>query len=106
MLPFYIRFQAGEPARRYSLLYYIATDGASKITPHHDHHNHKHLKSLEGDDSELGGFTMTFSAAASNPTYNHMITFTPGFEHIQKVLGYGFEMKHVNEGEMLFVFLG
>lgn len=95
----YFLIQAGEPPRRYSLLYYIATDGGSTITPNLDHRNYNHLKSVRGEDSELGGFTLSFSAAASNPTYNHMITHTPGYEHIQKVLGYGFEMKHISEGE-------
>lgn len=83
-------------------MYYFATDGVSRINPTFDHHDRNHLQSLAGYDSELGEFKVSFTSSASVPTYDHMVSYTPGYEHIQTVLGYAFNMRHVNSGKFRF----
>jgi len=89
--------QANEPLpSKVSLMYYFVTDGPSNVVP--NIRKSQHLRSLEGEDSELGSYKMSFSAEGSDLAYSHMISYTPGFEHIETVLKYGLEIKR-NKGE-------
>lgn len=95
----YLQVNAGQADTRVSLLYYYATDGTAQIEP--QIHGQRHLKSLEGFDSELGGFNLAFHSQGNDLSYDHMVSYTPGYEHIQTVMKYGLEMKHANSGEQL-----
>ncbi|XP_067934654.1 mannosyl-oligosaccharide glucosidase-like [Watersipora subatra] len=88
----------GQPTdKQVSLLYYFATDGSAEINPKIT--NHRHLKSLAGQDSELGAFHLTFQSSGTGLTHDHLISHTPGYEHIQTIVRYGLEMKHASHGE-------
>lgn len=80
------------------MLYYYATDGVSDIKP--VIRGQRHLKSLEGYDSELGDFSIGFNAQGTDLTYDHMISHTPGYEHIQTVMKFGLEMKRASKGRI------
>lgn len=84
-------------ARPISLVYYFATDGVGEINPTVSGSNH--LRSLQGYDSELGGYKLSFSSSGSSSlVYNHMISYAPGYEHIQTVMKYGLEIKQNSKG--------
>lgn len=93
--------QTGTPLKKISLLYYLATNGATDIEPEME--GEGHLTALRGYDSELGRFRLSFRMLGNDVMLDNMVTYTPGYENIEQVVKYGLEVRQLGSGECVCV---